>query len=53
MAAERALAALRRAPLNFEPGSVASFTPQTGWHVDALSQRLPGERPNDPAPSDS
>ena len=53
MAAERALAALRRAPLNFEPGSVARLTPQTDWHVDALSQRLPGERPGDPAPGGS
>src|SRR5215208_2249562 len=33
MRAERALAALRGAPLNFEPGSVATFTPQAAWHV--------------------
>jgi hypothetical protein len=53
MRAEGALAALRGAPLNFEPGSVATFAPRAGWHVDALSQRLPGERPGDPAPGGS
>jgi uncharacterized protein (UPF0548 family) len=48
--AERALRALRDAPLNFEPRPLDAYTPQRGWHADALSQRLPGESPGDPAP---
>jgi uncharacterized protein (UPF0548 family) len=48
--AERALRALRDAPLNFEPRPLDAFTPQRGWHVDALSQRLPGEPVGDPVP---
>jgi uncharacterized protein (UPF0548 family) len=43
-------AALRGVPLNFEPEPLEAYTPEHGWHVDALSQRLPGERPGDPAP---
>jgi uncharacterized protein (UPF0548 family) len=50
MRAERALAALRGAPLNFEPRPHEAYTPDRGWHVDALSQRLPGESPGDPEP---
>ncbi|HTE60838.1 MAG TPA: DUF1990 family protein [Solirubrobacteraceae bacterium] len=50
MRAERALAALRDAPLNFEPRPLEAYTPDRGWHVDALSQRLPGEAPGDPGP---
>src|SRR5512144_882165 len=48
MAAE--LAALRAQPLNFEPQPLAAYTPERGWHADALSQTLPGEDPGDPAP---
>jgi uncharacterized protein (UPF0548 family) len=43
-------AALRAVPLNFEPQPLEAYTPERGWHADALSQRLPGERPGDPAP---
>lgn len=44
------LAALRGAPLNFEPQPLAAYTPERGWHADALRQTLPGELPGDPAP---
>jgi uncharacterized protein (UPF0548 family) len=47
---EGALAALRRAPLNFEPQPLEAYTPDRGWHADALSQRLPDEAPGDPVP---
>jgi uncharacterized protein (UPF0548 family) len=50
MRAERALAALRGAALNFEPQPLEYYTPEQGWHADALSQRLPGESAGDPAP---
>jgi uncharacterized protein (UPF0548 family) len=43
-------AALRGLPLNFEPQPLEAYTPEHGWHSDALSQRLPGEHPGDPAP---
>ena len=48
MQADRALAALHDAELNFEPRPVEYYTPERGWHADALSQRLPGEPPGDP-----
>jgi uncharacterized protein (UPF0548 family) len=47
MRADRTLAALHGAELNFEPQPVESYTPERGWHADALSQRLPGEPPGD------
>jgi uncharacterized protein (UPF0548 family) len=50
MKPERALERLSGAPLNFEPQPLAAYTPERGWHVDALRQRLPGEAPGDPAP---
>jgi uncharacterized protein (UPF0548 family) len=50
MRAERALASLRGVELNFDPGPLEAYTPERGWHADALSQRLPGESPGDPAP---
>ncbi len=50
MRADRALAALRAAELNFEPQPLEGYTPARGWHVDTLRQRLPGEGPGDPAP---
>jgi uncharacterized protein (UPF0548 family) len=50
MRADRALAALRAAELNFEPQPVEGYTPARGWHVDTLRQRLPGEGPGDPTP---
>ena len=39
--------------LNFEPRPVEWYTPERGWHVDALAQRLPGEPPGDPTPGGS
>ncbi len=50
MQTDRALAALRDAELNFEPRPLEYYTPERGWHADALSQRLPGEPPGDPVP---
>jgi uncharacterized protein (UPF0548 family) len=50
MRRERALDRLRAAPLNFEPQPLYAYTPDRGWHADALSQRLPAEGPGDPAP---
>jgi hypothetical protein len=50
MRVERALERLRGAPLNFEPQPLGDYTPERGWHADALSQRLPTEAPGDPAP---
>jgi uncharacterized protein (UPF0548 family) len=41
---------LRGVPLNFEPQPLEAYTPERGWHADALSQRLPAEAPGDPAP---
>jgi uncharacterized protein (UPF0548 family) len=46
-------AALRGVPLNFERRPLDAYTPEHGWHADAVSQRLPGERPGDPAPGGS
>jgi uncharacterized protein (UPF0548 family) len=48
MRADRALAALREAELNFDPRPVELYTPALGWHADMLSQRLPDERPGEP-----
>jgi uncharacterized protein (UPF0548 family) len=39
--------------LNFEPQPIELYTPERGWHTDALSQRLPGERPGAPEPGGS
>ena len=50
MRVERGLAGLRRADLNFEPRPLDWYTPERGWHADALVQRLPGEPPGDPTP---
>lgn len=50
MRAERRLAGLRDAELNFEPRPLHWYTPERGWHVDAVVQRLPGEPPGDPVP---
>jgi uncharacterized protein (UPF0548 family) len=36
--------------LNFEPQPLECYTPDRGWHADALSQRLPGESPGPPEP---
>jgi uncharacterized protein (UPF0548 family) len=44
MRRERALARLHGLPLNFDEGSV----PHHLWHVDELSQVLPGEPPGEP-----
>lgn len=43
-------ASLRGVPVNFEPQPLEAYTPDRGWHADALSQRLPCEPPGDPAP---
>jgi uncharacterized protein (UPF0548 family) len=37
--------------LNFEPQPLECYTPERGWHADALSQRLPGESPGPPEPN--
>jgi uncharacterized protein (UPF0548 family) len=50
MRPERALAALRGTGLNFEPQPLDRYTPDRGWHADALCQRLPGEPPGAPVP---
>jgi uncharacterized protein (UPF0548 family) len=50
---ERRLAALRGAGLNFEPRPVDRYTPERGWHADALRQPLPSEPPGDPVPGGS
>ena len=48
MRPERELAKLQGAELNFELRPRECFTPERGWHADALSQRLPGEPPGEP-----
>jgi uncharacterized protein (UPF0548 family) len=50
MRAERALARLHGTGLNFDLGPPECYTPQRGWHADALRQPLPGEGPGLPAP---
>ena len=45
MRPERALARLHGLPLNFDEGSV----PHHRWHVDQLTQALPGEPAGEPA----
>jgi uncharacterized protein (UPF0548 family) len=50
MRAERALAALRGRDLNFELLPLECYTPERGWHADALRQLMPGEAPGDPVP---
>jgi uncharacterized protein (UPF0548 family) len=50
MRAERRLARLRGGDLNFELLPLECYTPERGWHDDALRQRLPGEPPGDPTP---
>jgi uncharacterized protein (UPF0548 family) len=36
--------------LNFEPRPLSEFTPEFGWHADALAQELPAEAPGEPEP---
>jgi uncharacterized protein (UPF0548 family) len=48
MRTERRLAALHGAELNFALRPPAEYTPERGWHADALSQPLPGESPGEP-----
>jgi uncharacterized protein (UPF0548 family) len=50
MRAERRLAALRGGDLNFELLPLECYTPERGWHADALRQPLPREPPGDPVP---
>jgi len=50
MRADRALAALHGAELKFEPQPLEYYTPERGWHSDALSQRLHGEPSGEPVP---
>src|SRR3954468_15040533 len=38
------------AELNFEPRPLSEYTPDRGWHADALAQELPSEAPGEPAP---
>jgi uncharacterized protein (UPF0548 family) len=44
------LAALHGLGLNFEPRPIECYTPERGWHDDALRQELPGEPPGPPVP---
>lgn len=53
MRAERRLAALGGAELNFTLLPPGDYTPEHGWHADAVSQPLPAETPGDPAPRGS
>ena len=53
MGSDRGPAGLANLELNFEPLPLEDYTAANGWHVDALSQRLPGEAPGDPAPAGS
>ena len=53
MRAERRLAALRGAGLNFDLQPPDRYTPERGWHADALRQPLPAEAPGEPAPGGS
>jgi uncharacterized protein (UPF0548 family) len=53
MRAERRLAELRGRELNFELLPPERYTPERGWHADALHQPLPSEPPGDPAPGGS
>ena len=50
MRADRTLARLAGAELNFDVEPVERYTPERGWHADALSQRLPSEPPGPPTP---
>jgi uncharacterized protein (UPF0548 family) len=50
MRADRRLAALRGAELNFALLPPGHYTPERGWHADAVSQPLPAEPPGEPAP---
>src|SRR4051794_38425186 len=38
------------AELNFEPRPLSEYTPERGWHADALAQELPSEAPGEPEP---
>jgi len=53
MRAERRLAALGGAELNFTLLPPRDYTPENGWHADAVSQPLPAETPGEPAPGGS
>ncbi len=50
--AQRALAALRDRPLNFDPAELRDVGPppdsDSGWNVDDYRQELPAERPGEP-----
>ena len=50
MRAERRLATLRGAELNFALVPPERYTPANGWHADAVNQPLPAEAPGEPAP---
>jgi uncharacterized protein (UPF0548 family) len=47
---DRALDALRERTLNFDEAARASWTEESGWHVDDYCQPLPGEEPGAPEP---
>ncbi|MBJ7593850.1 MAG: DUF1990 family protein [Candidatus Dormibacteraeota bacterium] len=46
----RRLAALARAPINFDPGDLQHASAATGWKIDDLCQDLGSEPPGDPVP---
>ena len=49
----RGLADLRDRPLNFDPGRIAEYRRDSGWHHDDLRQPLPPEAPGEPLPGGS
>jgi uncharacterized protein (UPF0548 family) len=48
-----ALEELRGKDVNFDLAGRAGFTPENGWHVDDVRQRLPPEPPGPPLPDGS
>jgi uncharacterized protein (UPF0548 family) len=49
----RSVADLRDRPLNFDPGRIAEYRPDAGWHHDDYRQALPTEPPGEPLPGGS
>jgi uncharacterized protein (UPF0548 family) len=49
----RSVADLRDRPLNFDPGRIAEYRSDAGWHHDDYRQALPTEPPGEPVPGGS
>ena len=49
----RRLAALRDRPLNLDPARAEEYTRENGWHVDDLTEDLPGEPSGEPVENGS